>query len=116
MAVYGLFYGGASYPYMMDDDDVEKFSSLHVAKASLMERHATGWDYVEPATLREGEQPRSLFFPMVADNARILILDAVKGRGKKGYNPGAHVDPIGELTLRIGVRTGRAYGVRYEKF
>lgn len=115
MALYGLFYGGPSYSHFMEDEDVEVFTSIERAKLQLIDRfNGRGWvDYATP-----GEDGKGGFtiFPAVTEDAHILILDIVRGRGKKGYNPGAHGDPIGDLTLRMAKRLGHPYGVRYERF
>ena len=116
MAVYALWYGGPSYSHHLEDDDVEIFPNVDAAKRSLLARFNGGWDYVRYATKHEFREDRSLWFPAVTEDAHMLILEIVRGRGAKGYSPGAHVDPMELWTMRVASKLGNAYGVKREKF
>lgn len=111
MAVYGLFYGGGSYSFFMEDRDVEVWNTIADAKESLRARY-NGWDRVHYAL---EDESNGVVFPAVDAGACILILEVKRGRHKKGYAPSAHVNAIGDLTLRFK-KDGSFRSVRLERF
>ena len=111
MAVYALWYGGASYSSRLEDGDVEAFPSLQEARAALLCRYNDRSSSVYPTD----EERRVLNFPCVTDDAYMLILEIKRGKHKEGYNPGAHGEPLELWSMKIN-GDDVAYAVKREKF